>query len=176
VPHNLAVTDCGADSIFGGHTGVMPLPTPRTAEQRKADTIAKLQGSDADVWVATAAVANAEAYLVPLSLAWIDQLIVIALEPRSRTARNLAENPRTRLAIGPTRDLVMIDAQVQSATLSTELDGATGDAYVAQVGWDPRRESSPYLYIALRPTRVQAWREANELAGRTLMKDGAWLV
>jgi len=28
----------------------------------------------------------------------------------------------------------------------------------------------------LRPLRVQAWREANEIAGRTLMRDGAWLV
>jgi hypothetical protein len=24
--------------------------------------------------------------------------------------------------------------------------------------------------------RVQAWREANEIAGRTLMRDGTWLV
>jgi hypothetical protein len=27
----------------------------------------------------------------------------------------------------------------------------------------------------LRPERIQAWREADEIAGRTLMRDGAWL-
>ena len=29
-----------------------------------------------------------------------------------------------------------------------------------------------YVFLVLRPVRVQAWREANEIAGRTLMRDG----
>ena len=29
--------------------------------------------------------------------------------------------------------------------------------------------------LVLRPERIQAWRESNELAGRLLMRDGAWL-
>jgi len=28
----------------------------------------------------------------------------------------------------------------------------------------------------LRPEQIQAWREENELAGRTLMRGGAWLI
>jgi hypothetical protein len=28
----------------------------------------------------------------------------------------------------------------------------------------------------LRPVRVQAWREVNEIPERTLMRDGTWLV
>jgi 4a-hydroxytetrahydrobiopterin dehydratase len=28
----------------------------------------------------------------------------------------------------------------------------------------------------LRPVRVQVWRESNEIPGRTLMREGAWLV
>jgi hypothetical protein len=30
--------------------------------------------------------------------------------------------------------------------------------------------------VVLRPDRIQAWRESNELAGRLLMRDGTWLV
>jgi hypothetical protein len=52
---------------------------------------------------------------------------------------------------------------------------AVAEAYAAQADWDPRRETDPYAFFALRPVRIQAWREANELAGRTIMKDGAWL-
>jgi len=32
------------------------------------------------------------------------------------------------------------------------------------------------VYLVLRPVRVQAWREADEMTGRTLMRDGEWLV
>ena len=30
--------------------------------------------------------------------------------------------------------------------------------------------------LVLVPERIQAWREANELAGRTLMRGGRWVV
>jgi hypothetical protein len=32
------------------------------------------------------------------------------------------------------------------------------------------------VFVVLRPDRIQAWREEYELAGRTLMRGGAWLV
>jgi hypothetical protein len=54
---------------------------PRTLDQRRADTLAKLTAPAADVWVATAgmdATGHARSYLVPLSLAWIDDRIVLA--------------------------------------------------------------------------------------------------
>jgi len=31
-------------------------------------------------------------------------------------------------------------------------------------------------FLVLRPLRIQAWREVNELPGRTLMRAGAWLT
>ena len=61
---------------------------PRTREQRKVDTLAKLAAPAADVWVATAAVdagGHAGSYLVPLSLAWIDERVVLATEAGSVT-------------------------------------------------------------------------------------------
>jgi hypothetical protein len=30
------------------------------------------------------------------------------------------------------------------------------------------------VYVVLRPERIQAWRERNELSGRTLMRAGRW--
>jgi hypothetical protein len=32
------------------------------------------------------------------------------------------------------------------------------------------------VYFRIVPYRVQAWREVNELRGRTLMRDGQWLT
>jgi hypothetical protein len=31
-------------------------------------------------------------------------------------------------------------------------------------------------FLVLRPQRIQAWREANELTGRTLMRSGEWMT
>ena len=50
-----------------------------------------------------------------------------------------------------------------------------GRAYAGQADWDPRLEPATYVFLLVRPRRVQAWREVNELAGRVLMQDGAWL-
>ena len=125
-----------------------------------------------DVWVATASAAAAP-YLVPVSLAWVDERVVIAVEESSITARNLTGSGRARLALGPTRDVVVIDAVLEKA-VDVAADASLGQAYAAQADWDPRGDKG-YVFLVLRPMRVQAWREANELAGRTLMRDGTWL-
>jgi len=169
----------------------MGLEPPRSARQRKADTLAKLGAAQADLWVATASVADdrqAAPHLVPLTSAWLDQRVVIAVEATSLTARNLLEHGRARLGLGPTRDVVMIDALLDEVV---ELKGNDDDdgvvpapddgpdhlalRYAAQAGWDPRSGGADFVLLALRPERIQAWREENELAGRTLMRDGDWL-
>ncbi len=163
----------------------MQVPPARTPAQRKADTLAKLREHEADVWIASAAggEAGAAPYLVPLSLAWIDERVVIALEGGSRTARNILESGVARLGLGPTRDVVLIDAELERAIPADQAAPDLPDRYAAQAGWDPRRAATPaagahggYTYLVLRPNRIQAWREANELPGRMLMRDGRWLV
>lgn len=126
-----------------------------------------------DVWVATASPTGAP-HLVPVSLAWIGERAVIAVDGGSVTARNLTASGAARLALGPTRDVVMIDATLEDA-VDAGADGPLGAAYVAQAGWDPRLNTG-YVFLVLRPVRLQAWREANEIAGRTLMRHGTWLV
>jgi hypothetical protein len=149
------------------------MPEPRERMTRKADLLAALTAPAADVWVATAS-PDAAPYLVPLSLAWIDDRAVIALEERSVTARNLAASGVARLAVGPTRDVALIDV-VLERSVGVDDDEPLGEAYAAQADWDPRGVPG-YVFLVLRPTRIQAWRESNELSGRVLMRDAVWLI
>jgi hypothetical protein len=152
---------------------------PRTREQRKADTLAKLSAPAADVWVSTAAAdagGHASSYLVPLSLAWLDERIVLATEADSVTARNIISARRARLGLGPTRDVVMIDADLEQVYSLDEVSADIAEGYATQADWDPRESGGQMRFLVLRPQRIQAWREANELPGRTLMRSGEWIT
>jgi hypothetical protein len=152
---------------------------PRTREQRRADTLAKLSAPAMDVWVATAAAEAggiASSHLVPLSLAWIDERVVLATEADSVTVRNIISQRRARLGLGPTRDVVMIDAELEQAYGPDEVPDDLAPQYAMQADWDPRKSADRMRFLVLRPLRTQAWREVNELPGRTLMRDGAWIA
>lgn len=151
----------------------------RTRDQRRADTLAKLSAPTADVWVATAAVdagGQASSYLVPLSLAWIDERVVLATEADSVTARNIISQGHARLGLGPTRDVVMIDAELEQVFGLDEVPADLAGRYAMQAGWDPRKSGGRMRFLVLRPRRIQAWREVDELPGRTLMRGGEWIT
>ncbi|CAM3843794.1 pyridoxamine 5'-phosphate oxidase family protein [Isoptericola cucumis] len=153
-------------------------PGPRTREQRLADTLAMLDSPVRDVWVATASNApdgTPVPYLVPLSLAWIDDRLVLALDATSRTGRNLLATGTARLSLGATRDVVMIDAVLERSARVAEAPADLAEGYAAQADWDPRPGGADDVYLVLRPQRVQAWREVDEIAGRVLMRDGEWV-
>jgi hypothetical protein len=109
------------------------------------------------------------------SLPWIDERVVIALESDSRTVRNIIEHGTARLALGPTRDVVVIDAVLDRAVDLDDAPAAPAERYAAQADWDPRTARGRFVFVVLRPDRIQAWREVDELAGRTLMRAGSWL-
>jgi len=151
---------------------------PRPAHQRKSDALAMLTRDVADVWVATAGdeAGAARPHLVPVSLAWLDDdRAVIAIQSTSRTARDLRAHRIARLAVGPTRDVVMIEAVLDAEHEIADAPAGITERYLRQADWDPRT-SPGYVFLVLRPTRIQAWREANEIEGRTLMREGQWLV
>ena len=153
----------------------MTNPPARPAKQRKQDTLNRLE-HDEDVWVATAPDdGSGVPYLVPLSFVWDGSTILLATPANSPTGRNLKATGRVRLGLGPTRDVVMIEGTVDTLT-QDGLTGEEGDRFAAVTGFDPRQLTTPYLYFRVHPQRVQAWREANELTGRELMRDGQWLV
>jgi hypothetical protein len=145
----------------------------RSTAQRKSDAIEKLH-KDEDVWVATAD-DRGTAHLVPLSLCWHDGMVVIAVEARSRTARNASASGQARLALGPTRDVVMIDAQA-SVVARQDAGPAIAGIYRERTGWEPGSDGEDWVYVFLKPTRIQVWREVDEIPGRTVMKDGTWLA
>ena len=147
---------------------------PRTFDQRVADTLALLATHHADIWVATASVDGA-AHLVPLSYAWTGERIVLATDATMVTARNLVASRKARLGTGHTRDVVMIDAELESVHPVGEAPDDVAGPFADQSDWDARTAGEPYVYLVLRPSRIQAWREGNEITGRTLMRDGVWL-
>jgi hypothetical protein len=145
----------------------------RTTARRKADTLDRL-GRDVDAWVATADPETALARLVPLSFLWDGTSVVIATPIGSPTGRNLLAGGTVRLGIGPTRDVILIDGTA-TALAATEISTEEGDAFAAKTGFDPREEPEPYAYFRIHPRRIQAWREANELQDRVIMRDGQWV-
>jgi Pyridoxamine 5'-phosphate oxidase len=149
-------------------------PPPRTLPQRRQDTLERLE-RDVDAWVATTDGERGTPYLVPLSFLWDGTDLLIATPAASPTGRNLQATGRVRLGLGPTRDLVLIDGRLRAVSATTQISQEAGDAFAAKTGFDPRRQAG-YLYFHIAPQRIQAWREANELTGRDLMRGGRWIV
>jgi Pyridoxamine 5'-phosphate oxidase len=149
--------------------------TTRTPQERKANALSKLAAVEANVWVATASPTGA-VHLVPVTHTWNGSRIVLATEPPSRTTANVTANPRVRLALGDTRDAVMIDAVLVEAIPLPEVSTAMAEGYAAQAGWDPRTDGGQYVYLVFGPERIQVWREDEDLTGRTVMRDGMWLI
>ncbi|MEU0154329.1 pyridoxamine 5'-phosphate oxidase family protein [Micromonospora fulviviridis] len=145
---------------------------PRGREERLRDTRAKLE-SDIDLWVATSG-SPSGVHLIPLSYLWDGTAFLISTPRASITGRNLLADGRVRLSLGPTRDVVIVEGVAEPVDLA-DLAPETGDAFATRTGFDPRELDEPYQYFRIRPRRIQAWREANELRGRDLMRDGRWL-
>ena len=146
---------------------------PRSRAQRRRDTEHRLT-HDVDVWVASAS-ADGAPYLVPLSFDWDGEALLMATPTDSPTGRNLATIRAVRLGLGHTRDVSMIDGEVEVLEIDT-LPQQRCDRFAARTGFDPRAEAAPYRWFRIFPRRIQAWREANELPDRELMRDGRWLV
>jgi len=147
---------------------------PRSRAQRRRDTEHRLT-HDVDLWVASAS-ADGEPYLVPLSFDWDGEALVVATPKDSPTGRNLAASRAVRLGLGHTRDVSMIEGEVVEVLEIDALPRERGDRFAARTGFDPRAESAAYRWFRIFPRRIQAWREANELEGRELMREGRWLA
>ena len=104
---------------------------------------------------------------MPLSYYWDGSTLTVATVRASRTAR-------ARVALGPTRDVVVIDGRLEAIALGA--DPELEDAHARATGFDPRTLAAEYAYLRITPHAIQAWREENELAGRDLMRNGHWLV
>src|SRR3712207_5406813 len=147
---------------------------PRSRARRRRDTEHRLT-NDVDLWVASAS-ADGAPYLVPLSFDWDGEALLVATPKDSPTGRNLAASRAVRLGLGHTRDVSVIEGEVVEVLEIDALPQERGERFAARTGFDPRAEAAPYRWFCICPRRIQAWREANELEGRELMRDGRWLV
>jgi hypothetical protein len=67
----------------------------------------------------------------------------------------------------------MIDGQVEVVEIDA-LAEQRAEHFAQRSGFDPRALATPCRWFCISPRRIQAWREANELAGRDVMDDGHW--
>jgi hypothetical protein len=145
----------------------------RSRPERRRDTEHRLN-HDIDVWVASAS-ADGAPYLVPLSFDWDDEALLVATPANSPTGRNLAATRAARLALGHTRDVSMIEGEVEVLEIDA-LPEERAERFAARAGFDPRALATPYRWFRISPRRIQAWREVDELRDRDLMRDGGWLA
>jgi hypothetical protein len=146
---------------------------PRSRAARRRDTEHRL-AHDVDVWVASASLDGAP-YLVPLSFDWDGAALYLATPADSPTGRNLTATRTARLGLGDTRDVSMIEGDVEVLELHA-LPPEQGDRFAARTGFDPRALATPYRWFRIVPRRIHAWREVEELPDRELMRDGRWLA
>jgi hypothetical protein len=144
----------------------------RSRARRRTDLLGRLE-RDADLWVASAT-ADGDAHLIPLSFGWDGERLTIAVNERSLTARNLMRAGRARVGVGETRDVAIIEGPVEVVAVA-DADPGLADAHARQAGFDAREAGGSWVYLRLRPERIQVWREVNELPDRLIMAEGAWI-
>lgn len=129
--------------------------------------------SDHNVWISTAS-PDGIPHLVPLSLAWLDDTIVVATPSTTPTARNAAATGRARAALDSADDVVIFDADVETHAFN-EASDALIDGYIERVGWDPRDNPGHWSLLVLRPRTAHVWNGPAEIDGRTIIRDSHWL-
>jgi excinuclease UvrABC ATPase subunit len=75
---------------------------------------------------------------VPLSFDWDGETLLMATPSDSPTGRNLATTRTVRLGLGHTRDVSMIDGEVEVLEIDA-LPQQRGDRFAAHTGFDPRK-------------------------------------
>jgi hypothetical protein len=146
---------------------------PRSRAQRRRDTERRL-AEDVDCWVASAS-ADGVPHLVPLSFDWDGEAVLLSTPTDSPTGRNLAASRVVRLALGHTRDVCVVEGDVEVLELG-DLPPEQAERFAARAGFDPRASATPFRWFRVAPRRIQAWREVDEMTGRELMRDGRWLA
>ncbi|MFI9249267.1 pyridoxamine 5'-phosphate oxidase family protein [Streptomyces sp. NPDC053069] len=144
----------------------------RQAGERRRDTLERLV-DERDMWLSTAHPDHGP-HQVPLWFLWDGRAVWLCTSATSATARNLRTEPRVRLALPDTLDVVLIQGEAETFP-DENVPADAAEAFTAKYGWDPRAEEGSFVYIRVVPKTVRAWRGEPELRGRVIMRDGTWL-
>ncbi|MGW1530888.1 pyridoxamine 5'-phosphate oxidase family protein [Streptomyces aureus] len=143
----------------------------RTAE-RRSETLQRL-ATERDVWVSTAHPDHGP-HQVPLWFVWDGRAVWMCTGAASATVRNLRTEPRVRLSLPDTFDVVLLEGEAECFP-DEEVPDEAAEAFTGKFGWDPRTEDGPFVYVRVTPSTVRAWRGEPELRGRVIMRDGTWV-
>lgn len=144
----------------------------RLTAERVRDTLQRLV-TERDVWVSTAHPDHGP-HQVPLWFLWDGRAVWMCTGAASVTARNVREEPRVRLALPDTFDVVLFQGEAECFP-DQEVPAGAAEAFADKFGWDPRAEEASFVYVCVAPRTVCAWRGVPELRGRVIMRDGMWL-
>ncbi|MFI0240252.1 pyridoxamine 5'-phosphate oxidase family protein [Streptomyces sp. NPDC016845] len=144
----------------------------RTTAERVRDTLERL-ATERDMWVSTAHPDHGP-HQVPLWFLWDGRAVWVCTGAASATARNIHAEPRVRLSLPDTFDVVLLQGEAESYVDET-VPADAAESFADKFGWDPRAEEASYLYIRVTPRTVRAWRGEPELRERVVLRDGSWL-
>ena len=145
----------------------------RDVATRKKDVMERLLRSGR-FWLGTAD-KTGKPHVIAVFAWWHSDALVISTLTGSRTARNMERNPRVTLATGPFDDAIIIHAQmIESRAVDDAPDMAHG--FNAALGGEPSQIGEGWTFFRLRPTKIQAFRDFDELEGRDVMIDSRWLA
>ncbi|MGW3338850.1 pyridoxamine 5'-phosphate oxidase family protein [Streptomyces sp. NPDC001009] len=144
----------------------------RDPAERRRDTLERL-GAERDMWVSTAHPDHGP-HQVPLWFWWDGQAVWMCTGAGSATVRNVRAEPRVRLALPDTSDVVLLEGEAECHP-APEVPKDAADAFAGRFGWDPRTEEAPFVYLRVAPRTVRAWCGTRELRGRVVMREGVWL-
>ncbi|GAA2549222.1 hypothetical protein GCM10010423_56540 [Streptomyces levis] len=149
-------------------TGIVPRPTA----ERTRDVLERL-AAERDMWVSTAHPDHGP-HQVPLWFMWDGRAVWMCTGAASATARNVRAEPRVRLALPDSFNVVLFQGEAECFP-DREVPADAAEAFAGRFGWDPRAEEGSFVYLRVVPRVVRAWRGEPELRGRVVMRDGQWL-
>ncbi|MFD4478587.1 MULTISPECIES: pyridoxamine 5'-phosphate oxidase family protein [unclassified Streptomyces] len=145
----------------------------REGPERRRETLERLD-RERDIWLSTAHPEHGP-HQLPLWFRWDGRALWMCTGESSVTVRNARKEPRVRLSLPDTSDVVLVQGEAECFP-AREVPQDAGDGFAAKFGWDPREADGSYVYLRVTPRTVRAWRGEHELNGRVLMRDGAWLA
>ncbi|MFC9889579.1 pyridoxamine 5'-phosphate oxidase family protein [Streptomyces pilosus] len=146
-------------------------PVRRPTAERTRDALGRLT-TERDIWVSTAHPDHGP-HQVPLWFLWDGRAVWMCTSATSATARNVRTEPRVRLALQDTYDVVLLQGEAECFP-AQDVPQDAADAFTDKFGWDPRTEEGTFLYLRVTPKTVRAWRGEPELHGRVIMRNGTW--
>ncbi|MEU6381997.1 pyridoxamine 5'-phosphate oxidase family protein [Streptomyces bauhiniae] len=144
---------------------------PRDSAERIRDTLTRLD-TERDLWLATSHPTHGP-HQIPLWFAWDGTALWMCTSAASAVARNLREDPRARLSLPDTADVVLLQGEAHLYPAADAPPEAT--TFTTKFAWNPNTEASPYVYLRIQPQTVRAWRGVPELRGRVVMRGGVWV-